>query len=610
MKPLDLSPDAPWRQRYRAPSLLYQVRAEAAPERGLVAQNPDGVYQLFAWDVSTGQLRQLTQRAEGQVVGTLAPDGQHVYYLDDKLGNEIGHIARFPYDAGLSPETSVDMTPDLPPYSPAGLSFSRDGRLLGLTAGTASGFDVYVLDLHADGSFSPPRALFHSDPLAFGPLLAHAGEVAVVQSTEKTGRPEFSLIALDTHTGERLGELWDGEHTSIEPSRFSPVPGDLRLLATTNKSGNDQLLLWHPVTGERRDLTFADVPGSLRPLDWSEDGRRLLFQSFNQAVQQLYVYDLERDVLTTLAHPKGTLGSVAFAGENEILVMLEDSVQPRRLLALDAATGQVLREVLPAAPAPAGQRWRSVSFPSSDGQMVQAWLATPDGEGPFPTILEMIGGPGGVKVEGYVPAHQAWLDHGFAFLTVNYRGCSSFGREFETKIYGDLGHWEVEDVVAARRYLVDNGIADPDQILLTGWSYGGYLTLMSVSLYPDLWAGGMAGVAIADWSVQYEDTADVLRGFQTALLGGTPQDAAEQYAKSSPISYADRVKAPLLIIQGRNDTRTPARPIEMYEAKMKALGKAIEVDWYDTGHAGSFANSALGMQHQERMLRFAYRVLG
>jgi dipeptidyl aminopeptidase/acylaminoacyl peptidase len=610
MKPLDLSPDAPWRQRFLAPSLLYAFAAENAPARGLAAYNPGGVYQLFAWDVPSGGLRQVSDRAEGLLGAGLDPDARFVYYLDDRQGNEIGHFARFPYEARLSPETSVDMTPDLPPYSPAGLGFSRDGRLLGFMAGTPAGFDLYLIDLHPDGSFGAPRQVFHSDPLVFGPLLSQGGEVAVVGSTEKTGRPEFNLIAIDTRTGERLRELWDGEHTSLQPLRFSPVPGDLRLIATTNKTGIERLVIWNTATGERQDLGLEGAPGALHALDWSKDGRRLLVQSFNQAVQQLYVYDLATEALTRLNHPSGTLGSVAFAGSGEIFAMVEDSTLPRRLLALDAQSGEVVREVLSASSAPPGQRWRSVSFPSSDGQAVHGWLAVPEGPGPFPTILEMIGGPGGVKVEGFVPAHQAWLDHGFAFLTVNYRGCSSFGREFQTKIIGDLGHWEVEDIVAARNFLVESGVADPDQILLTGWSYGGYLTLMSLSLYPELWAGGMAGIAIADWSVQYEDTADVLRGFQTALLGGTPETAPDQYAKSSPISYAERVSAPVLVIQGRNDTRTPARPIELYEAKLKALGKEIEVEWFETGHAGSFADARLGMQHQERMMRFAYRVLG
>ena len=102
---------------------------------------------------------------------------------------------------------------------------------------------------------------------------------------------------------------------------------------------------------------------------------------------------------------------------------------------------------------------------------------------------------------------------------------------------------------------------------MTGWSYGGYLTLMGLGKRPDLWAGGMAGIAIADWTVQWEDTADTLRGYQEALFGGTQRDVPDRYRASSPISYAEQVRAPVLIIQGRNDTRTPARPVEMYERK-------------------------------------------
>jgi dipeptidyl aminopeptidase/acylaminoacyl peptidase len=610
MKPLDLAPDAPWRQRFRAPSYLYYMRAELAPERGVVVYNPEGVYQFFAWDVPTNRLRQMTHRPEGFAQGILSPDGRWVYYLDDQHGREIGHFARFPCDGELTPETSVDLTPDLLPFSPAGFGLSRSGNLLMVNTATPSGFDLYGIALHPDDSFDAPRAIFHSDAMAIGPAISPDGQVAVMMTNERSGRPEFNLIALDTRTGQRLAELWDGEHTGLGAVRFSPVPGDMRLLAITNRSGTEQLLTWNPITGARHDLVFEGVAGAVIPADWSTDGRRLLFQSFNQAVQQFYVYDFETGGLTRLDHPAGTYGAVNFSGADEILAMLEDSVLPRRMVALDAHTGMLLREVLPAALAPAGTRWQSISFPSSDGQAVQAWLVRPQGPGPFPTIIEMIGGPGGVKVEGYVPQHQAWVDHGFALLSVNYRGCSSFGKEYQTKIFGNPGYWEVEDIVAARHYLVEQGIADPDAILLTGWSYGGYLTLQTLGLYPDLWAAGMAGIAIADWAVQYEDTADMLRGFQTALLGGTPAMVAEQYSKSSPITYADKVRAPVLIIQGRNDTRTPARPIELYEAKLKSLGKSVEVEWYDTGHLGSFVDTELGIQHQERMLRFAYRVLG
>ena len=115
---------------------------------------------------------------------------------------------------------------------------------------------------------------------------------------------------------------------------------------------------------------------------------------------------------------------------------------------------------------------------------------------------------------------------------------------------------------------------------------------------------------MADWAVQYEHSSEIMRGWQRQLFGGPPEEKPQEYAKSSPITYAENVNAPVLIIQGRNDTRTPARPVELYETKLKALGKSIEVHWYDTGHVGAFTNVEEALKHQELMMRFAYRVLG
>jgi len=217
------------------------------------------------------------------------------------------------------------------------------------------------------------------------------------------------------------------------------------------------------------------------------------------------------------------------------------------------------------------------------------------------------GGPTMVMTGAFSPVSQMWMDHGFAFLTINYRGSTTFGREFQEKIWGNIGYWEMEDVAAAHRWLVKEGIAQPDAILLTGRSYGGYNTLMGLSKWPDLWAGGMAVVAIADWAMTYEDAADTLKGYDVALFGGTPQEKPDQYRISSPITYAQHIQAPLLIIQGRNDTRTPSRQVEVYEQKLKALGKSIEVHWYDSGHSG--AGVERDIEDCEIMLQFAHRVL-
>jgi dipeptidyl aminopeptidase/acylaminoacyl peptidase len=105
----------------------------------------------------------------------------------------------------------------------------------------------------------------------------------------------------------------------------------------------------------------------------------------------------------------------------------------------------------------------------------------------------------------------------------------------------------------------------------------------------------------------FEDQAETLRRYQAALFGGTPEELPEQHARSSPITYAAEVKAPVLVIQGSNDTRCPPRQLRVYEEKMLELGKHIEVHWFDAGH-GSYAMEQ-NIEHQERALRFAYQVL-
>jgi dipeptidyl aminopeptidase/acylaminoacyl peptidase len=609
IKSLDLSDSAPWKKRYRAPVIGYTQLAKANPTRGLAVGNQTGKWQLYAWEVPAGQLRQMTDTPTGQVIGSISSDGRYIYYHQDKAGNEIGHYVRVPFEGG-PPE---NVTPEMPEYSSFSFEKNQSGNCIGFAAAASDGFSVYCQFVDTSGKLSAPRQLFHHERIAFGPALSCDGEIAVVQATEHTVEQHYNLIAFDTASTGRLAELWDGPDASLDLAMFSPVKGDLRLLATTNRAGVKRPFLWDIRSGERIQLDLGEIEGEVQPVDWSIDGRHILLCQFMQAVQHLYVYDVASDKLTKLEHPSGTYdfwsGSGTYFGpDSEIYAQWQDSTRPTRLIGLDAATGIKTRDVLDAGEAPPGRPWKSISFRANDGQLLQAWLGVPEGTGPFPTILDTHGGPEGVMTNVFFPGSQAWLDHGFAFLSVNYRGSTTFGREFQEKIWGNPGHWEVEDMVAARDWLVANQIADPQQILLTGWSYGGYLTLQALGRCPDLWAGGMAGIAIADWRIMYEDSADTLRGYQVALFGGTPQEKLEQYAASSPITYVEQVQAPVLIIQGRNDTRTPARPIEQYEAKMRALGKDIEVRWFEAGHMGMGTEQSI--LNQEAMMRFAYRVLG
>jgi dipeptidyl aminopeptidase/acylaminoacyl peptidase len=597
----DISPDSPWKRRYRIPATYTQL-AKAAPERGLAVNNATGVFQLYAWDVPTGALRQLTHRPTGIVNGQISPDGRWIYYLEDQAGNEIGHFVRVPFEGGI-PE---DVTPDLPLYSSFGLRTSRDSSVLGITVATDGGFQMYAIEAGPDAA-GESRPIYRSGALTFGPTFSYAGEIAVAETLEGMRGLHFKLLAFDTATGAPLGELTDGPESTISMRQFAPVPGDDRALVTTDSTGNNRPLLWNPRTGERTDLRLDDVAGEVQPIDWSADGKRILLMQFVQAVQTLYLYDLPSHTVRRLEHPEGTFGGVYFGPDDTIFAHLQSSVAPSQLIALDASTGRQVRVVLPAAEVPPGRRWRSISFPSADGTPIQGWLGVPEGAGPFPTILDTHGGPTAVQTDAFLGGAQAWIDDGYAYCSINYRGSTTFGRDFEKAIEGDLGNREVDDMAGAYAWLVAEGIANPRQVLLTGWSYGGYLTLQALGRRPELWAGGIAGIAIADWAIQYEDTADTLKGYPVALLGGTPAEQPEVYRRASPITYAEQVRAPVLVIQGSNDTRCPARPMRMYEARLRELGKPIEVHWFEAGH-GSYVVEQ-GIQHQELMMEFAYRVL-
>jgi dipeptidyl aminopeptidase/acylaminoacyl peptidase len=601
MKPLNLDPDAPWRQRFRSASIAWAEVASQNQARGLVCTNKDGIFQLYAWEVPTGNLKQLTFEHAGVVFGAISAKGDLVYFFKDEGGNEIGHFVRIPFEGG---ETQ-DLTPDLPPYSSFTFSQSHTGNILGFIGANKDGFTACAIQSGTVKSF------YHTPNLCNGLDFSANGDIAVIGSTDRTKSIDTSLLVFDINRGTQIAELWDGEGSSVGDIRFSPVVGDTRLLATTSKSGFERPLLWNPITNERKDLVLEEVPGSISVWDWSPDAKRVLLLQLYQAQYQLYVYELESNKVTKLNHPDGVLGGYSrgfFAGDNEIWVTWQNAFKPARLVTLDVNTGELKETLLSAGEPPEGSDMRSFTINSENGDTIQGWVAVPEGNGPFPTILHTHGGPTSVQTKTFSPSAQTWLDHGFAFCSVNYHGSVTFGKIFEKSIWGNLGDLEVQDMAAAYRWLVENGIAKPDSVLLTGGSYGGYLTLQAIGRRPDLWAGGMAVVAIADWKLLYEDEAETLRGYQRALFGGSPDETPEATKKSSPSTYAKQIKAPLFVIQGENDTRCPARQMKVYEETLKSLGKAVTVHWFDAGH-GSRAQEQQ-IEQQEMMLRFAYQVLG
>ncbi|QQG48373.1 MAG: S9 family peptidase [archaeon] len=598
-----LGKEEAWKRRFRLPRIGVQF-AHGNPDRALVTSNQTGIYELYAYDLSADVLRQATRRPSGTVYGMISPDGRHIYYMDDKMGNETGHTVRVPFEGG----DVVDLTPSLPDYTLVDPSVDGVGSHLGVTIPGPDGFDSYIVPI--GGAGQKPRMINRSKKASYGPTFSHDGTVSLITSSEKFGGLDFNLISYDTATGDKRLELAD-DSSRIDASEFSPIPGDARVLATSNVSGTMRPLVWDALSGKRTEVDLGDLGGDFRAMGWSPDAKRVLLLQTEKATTRLWISDLESAKVEKVVHPEGTIAAACFRGDDSVLLTWQDSTSPTRILRVDlASSGSGPKQFLVPQDVPASSQWRNATCRSSDGQEIQLWYATPPGKGPFPTIFDTHGGPTGAQFNIFSPRSQIWLDHGFAFATTNYRGSTTFGKEFEKKINGDLGHWEVEDMVAARQWLVDNGIAMADRVFLTGWSYGGYLTLHAMGLRPELWAGGMGGVVVADWVSEFEDEPEAMRGYDVALHGGTPSEKMEAYVKASPITYLDRLAAPLLIIQGKNDVRDPPRQVELYEAKAKKLGKDVKVVWFGTGHAGSGVDVELAIAHHETMLRWMYDVMG
>jgi dipeptidyl aminopeptidase/acylaminoacyl peptidase len=234
---------------------------------------------------------------------------------------------------------------------------------------------------------------------------------------------------------------------------------------------------------------------------------------------------------------------------------------------------------------------------------VQGWLVTPAGPGPHPAVVHLHGGPHWLVTDSYNPAAQAWADAGYAYLTVNYRGSTGRGAAFAEQIRGDVGRLELADLAAAHRWLVESGTARPGAIVLTGESYGGFLTLYALGRQPGLWAAGIAEVAIGDWALAYRDASPALQGAMRTFFGGSPDELPELYRDRSPITHAGAVAARVLVWQGRHDSRTPPAQLAAYEARLRELGKDVRVEWFDSGHGLPGGDEHL--DHQTRCLAFA-----
>ncbi len=560
-----------WEKRFRAPRVSLPEWAEDAPARSLFISNATGTYELYAWDRTDGGQRQVTDRPNGTTDGTLTPDGEWIWWFSDTDGDEFGVWMRQPFGGGPDEPAA----PGLEAGYPAGLALARDGSAVVGRSTDDEGSTIHVVRPGAQ----PEEIYRHRESAGVGDM-SRDGTLIAVEHTEH-GDAMHSALRVVRPDGTAVAELDDTEGGTRELGLtilgFSPVEGDQRLLIGHQRSGRWEPVIWDPLSGATTDLAL-DLPGDVAA-EWYPDGSGLLVAHSHRARSDLWRYDLGTRELTRIETPAGSVSGATARPDGTVEYLWSSAAQPPTVR---STSGAVVLD-------PPGMRAPG-SVPVEDawvegpGGKIHALVQRPAGEGPFPTVFEVHGGPTHHDSDSFAGQPAAWVDHGFAVVRVNYRGSTGYGREWTDALKHRVGLIELEDIGAVRDWAVESGLADPERLVLAGGSWGGYLTLLGLGVQPDKWALGLAAVPVADYVTAYWDEMEALKSMDRTLLGGTPDEVPERFEASSPLTYVDAVRAPVYISAGVNDPRCPIRQVENYVERLETRGHPHEVYRYDAGH--------------------------
>jgi dipeptidyl aminopeptidase/acylaminoacyl peptidase len=320
------------------------------------------------------------------------------------------------------------------------------------------------------------------------------------------------------------------------------------------------------VLAERSDAELEDVVPApdceTAVLLWNVHGGTSALSLLDLSTgRQENVEPLPRDVVDECRfHPAG----------KALLLTAEDWADPRGVWTIDLTSGEATALSSRADGALRGSRGASAvtveaadltrpqlrTFISKDGTVLTGWLYRPNVPPPWPTMIHLHGGPEAQERPVYNSLFQSLVAAEIAVFAPNVRGSTGFGRSFVTADDVERRYGAIEDVAAAVAHLVETGVADAHRVGCMGRSYGGYLTLAALVWYPELFAVGIDVCGMADFETFYRYTEPRIAAAAVSKYGH-PVDDAELLRDLSPIHRIDKLKAPLLVVHGAEDTNVP-----------------------------------------------------
>ncbi|KAF2094208.1 putative dipeptidyl peptidase IV [Rhizodiscina lignyota] len=324
-----------------------------------------------------------------------------------------------------------------------------------------------------------------------------------------------------------------------------------KLLATFNKNGTSHLMLVDANTEKHQELPLGLVAIEAEAIRRMSDTEFIIRGSTLTEPDAIYLVDI--------GDP-----------ENKRLIKRSADTQIPRLSISEA---------------------QHINFPRTVGEYREGSAnaffippKNPNFQGPAgakpPLIMYMHGGPIAHITPGLALSRQYWTSRGFAYVCVNHAGSTGYGRAYRDELYGSWGILDVNDAVSCVSYLVSEGLIDPKRVGIVGESAGGYAVLQALTTHPDVWAGGVSLYGVSDLKGLITGTHKFESHFVQELVlqkDMTEEEQEQVYKARSARFHADKIKAPLLLLQGDADTVVPEEQTRVMEDVMKKQGRKVKV---------------------------------
>jgi dipeptidyl aminopeptidase/acylaminoacyl peptidase len=577
------------------------------PERTQGRLSPDGAAMSFmaplngvmnVWIAPAGDLdaaRPLTnETGRGVQSHGWAYNSTHLLYIKDSGGDENFHI----YSVDTRTGAEQDLTPlDGVRATFVGGSFKHpDIYLVGLNDRDPRWHDVWKVNVSTG-----ERELVAENPGYAGYVVDRDLNLRLASKSRPDGgmdilkrndAGEWSLFMeipqSDALTSGPMGFLENGRHFYMLDSRNRNTSG---LFIVDSETGEQELIAENPKADISNILTN---PMTGEVLAYAVNYERSEWFVLDEAAVGADVRMLQE------RFPAGFTVTSQTKDGRHWMVAVDDATAPLSYYTFDrsqqdlSAAFETKPELSDYTLAP----MFSTTLTARDGlNLVSYWSvpvdSDPDVDGipnaPLPLILDVHGGPWARDDYGFNTYHQWFANRGYAVLAVNFRGSTGFGKDFVNASDKEWGRNMHNDLLDAVQWAIEQGIADPDKVLIHGGSYGGYATLWGVTNSADVFAGGVSIVGPSNLETLLGSIPPYWASFyeQFAKRVGDPRtdEGKALLAERSPLTYVDQIQDPLLIAQGANDPRVKQAESDQIVEAMRARNiPVLYVLFPDEGH--------------------------